>query len=141
LIYQTLPSRWMADLFSNDTVELVGQFKSMYEGYNSFNEVINHLVIDSIDLSTTSISPIESVSLITVSPNPVSGNIIQVTFSDQYTPKEELLFQIIGMDGKLIQSGMLNGPIQLDHGIKRGVYYITLSDRGRLVTVKPFTIL
>jgi hypothetical protein len=141
LHYQTLPSRWMADLFTNDTLELVGQFKTMYQGYNRHHEVINQLLIDSIDLSTTSISPVESIAVFTLSPNPATGRAIQIRLSDPYLSKESLHYEIINMHGQSIQAGQLNENIILDPDIKPGVLYFVLFDQKRRVAVKSFVVL
>jgi hypothetical protein len=41
LHYQTLPPRWVEDIFTNDTLPPVGQFKSMYQDYASFDEIMD----------------------------------------------------------------------------------------------------
>jgi len=141
LHYQTLPSRWMADLFANDTLELVGQFKNMYEGYNRHHEVINQLTIDSIDLSTTSVSPIDVFSVFTLSPNPVDGKVLRIHVSGQYPAKGTLQYQIIDLNGLTIQSGELQETILLHQGMTPGVFYFALYDQKRLVSIKPFVML
>jgi len=141
LRYQTLPTRWMADLFNNDTIEQVAQFKSMYQGYEGFNEVINQIMIDSIDLSTTSISPIESISIFTLSPNPVTNRKIYIRLSSPYDSRSNLHYRIIDLHGMILQKGSMNENIELNSGISEAVYYFVLFDRNRLVSIKPFVVL
>lgn len=141
LHYQTLPARWMADLFSNDDVEQVAQFKSMYEGYEQHNEVINEVIIDSIDLSTTALEPILSLTAFTISPNPVLEKRLQVHLSDQYDGKPGLHYQIMDINGRRLQAGPIKEFIDLNPQLRQGVYYFALFDNDRLLDIKPFVAL
>ena len=141
LRYQTLPARWMADLFTNDSVEQVAQFKSMYQGYQGFNEVINQITIDSIDLSTTSVNPIESISIFTLSPNPVTNRHIHISLSAPYVTRHSLHYRIIDLNGMLIQEGSMDENIELNPKITPAVYYFVLFDQNRQLSIKPFVVL
>ena len=141
LRYQTLPARWMADLFTNDSVEQVTQFKSMYQGYQGFNEVINQITIDSIDLSTTSINPIESISIFTLSPNPVTDRKIHISLSAPYVTRHSLHYRIIDLNGMLVQEGSMDENVDLNPKITPAVYYFVLFDQNRQLSIKPFVVL
>jgi hypothetical protein len=141
LHYQTLPSRWMEDLFSNDDVPLVAQFKSMYEGYSRHNEIINELHIDNIDLGTTSTTPILSVSAFTIFPNPTTRARLQINLGEPYANVNGLRYQIIDMNGRQLQAGPMQENIDLSPGIASGVFYFALYEGDRLLSIKPFTSL
>jgi hypothetical protein len=141
LHYQTLPSRWMEDLFSNEDVPLVAQFKSMYEGYNRHNEIINEVQIDNIDLGTTSITPILSVSAFSISPNPISGAMLQINLATPFANVTGLRYQIIDLNGRRLQDGAMRENIELNPGIASGVYYFALYEGDRLLSIKPFAFL
>ena len=138
LHYQTLPARWMSDLFTNDDVEQVAQFKSMYQGYQQHHEVINQVDIDSIDLSTTAVAPILSLSSFSISPNPLSGRVLQIQLSDQFAFRSDLQYQVIDINGTRIQNGVFKEQILLNEEISQGVYYLALFENGRLISIKPF---
>jgi hypothetical protein len=141
LQYQTLPTRWMADLFTNDTLDLVAHLKTMYEGYNRHHETINQLVIDSIDLSTSSTSLIESIAAFTLAPNPVSGAQLQITLSDQLDLSTRWTYSILDINGRMLQSGYLSEHIELKPSIRKSVFYFALHRENKLVGIKPFTVL
>jgi hypothetical protein len=80
LHYQALPSRWMQDLFEDDTISQVAQFQSMYQNYSSFDEVIDdHEMID-IDLSGSFVNQVEPTLKFSLTPNPATGRILYLGF-------------------------------------------------------------
>ncbi|HEY3387085.1 MAG TPA: T9SS type A sorting domain-containing protein, partial [Saprospiraceae bacterium] len=139
--YQTLPSRWMADLFENDTIDLVAHFKTMYEGYNRHFETIDEIEIDSIDLSTSSTSLIGSLTAIVISPNPVYGAMLHISFTEQIDLSRQWTYSIIDINGRKIQSGPLSEDISLLPTIRQGVYYFALFTENKIAGIKPFTVL
>ena len=131
----------MSDLFANDDVEQVAQFKSMYQGYQQHHEVINQVDIDSIDLSTTAVAPILSLTSFAISPNPISDRVLQIQLSAQFVLKTGLQYQIIDMNGTRVQNGEFREHILLNGEISKGVYYLALFEHGRLLSIKPFLAL
>jgi len=141
LLYQTLPSRWMSDLFNHDSIPEVAQFKSMYQGYPSFHEVVDELTIDSIDLGTSATSPIQSVTSLVLFPNPLSGTTLQISISDQAQLTNGIHFEIINQNGTILQKGEFARSILLDPAIKNGVFFYVLFDHSTMICIKPFTVL
>ena len=141
LNYQTLPARWMADLFTNDTLELVGQFKSMYQDYKAHHELIDMVLLDSIDLSTSAISPVLDVLAFSLKPNPTDGQWLDILLNHGYGQLENLRYQITDIEGKVLQAASFSERIDLPPSIKKGVYYYALFDQRRLIAVKPFVVL
>ena len=139
--YQTLPSRWMADLFQNDTIELVSHFKTMYEGYNTHHETIDEIEIDSIDLSTSSTSLIGSLTAFTIYPNPVDGAMLQISLNENIDLNSHWTFVIIDINGRKIQSGTLSEIISLQPSVRQGVFYFALFHENKIKGIKPFTVL
>jgi hypothetical protein len=141
LNYQTLPARWMADLFTNDTLDLVNHFKTMYAGYNKHFEVIQQLQIEGIDLSTSATSLITSLTTFSISPNPVSGTILKVSFADDLPFSQQWTYTIIDIHGKRLQTGIIGAQITLHPSITKGVYYFAILHKNQMMGVKPFTVL
>ncbi len=141
LNYQTLPGRWMADLFTNDTLALVGQFKEMYQDYKAHHELIDVVTMDSIDLSTSSISSVVAVHAFSLKPNPTDGYWLDIVLDEGYGMFENLRYQITDVEGRLLQSAPFAGRIELPLSIKKGVYYYALFDQRRLIGIKPFVVL
>lgn len=141
LHYQTLPARWMSDLFQSDSLDLVSHFKTMYEGYNRHYETINQLSIDSIDLSTTSAAVIESISAFTISPNPLSGALLRIGLPAKLQLSDQWEYTIIDVHGRQLQAGPLQADISLEASIRKGVFYFVILHKNRLVNTRPFTVL
>lgn len=141
LHYQTLPSRWMSDLFDHDSISQVAQFKSMYADYKIFEEIVDQHRIDSIDLSPLAILPIASITTIELFPNPLDGTTLQINLNDPTLLSKGLRYDIVTPHGKTLQKGFLTEILQLDLTIKTGVYFFILYDSTRLVCVKPFVVL
>lgn len=141
LHYQTLPSRWMSDLFDHDSIPQVAQFKSMYADYKIFEEIVDQHRIDSIDLSPLAILPIASITTIELFPNPLDGTTLQINLNDPTLLSKGLRYDIVTPHGKTLQKGFLTEILQLDPAIKTGVYFFILYDSTRLVCVKPFVVL
>jgi hypothetical protein len=98
--YQTLPLRWMKDIFSNDSLEYVAQFKSMYQGYEDFVEVIDEMEIKGVNLSTTANDEIELTAM-RLFPNPGNGNDI---FVEIHSNGEALRYEMINSNGIVLQA-------------------------------------
>lgn len=141
LMYQTLPARWMTDLFTSDTLDLVGQFKSMYQDYRLFTEIIDTVRVDSIDLSSTATSPIASVTAMRLYPNPLSGAILHVVLADHFIPTEGLSYHIASLDGTIVQQGRYNESIEIQSDLAQGLYAFVLFDRQRMIAIRQFVIL
>jgi Cytochrome c554 and c-prime len=141
LHYHAIPSRWMNDLFDPDTLALVNQFKTMYEGYQQFDEIIDELVIEDIDLSTTSTHPIQSISAFNIAPNPVGGNMLRINLLNPGIATGHLRYEIIDLNGMRIQEGIFSTEIPLNTQLKKGLYYFMLFDHLKPEGIKPFTVL
>lgn len=141
LRYHSIPSRWMEDLFAHDTVQQVALFKNLYDGYETFDEVIDSIGLRDIDLSTTSTAPVISSQFISIAPNPATGHSIHVLFSDDLQRMEKLTYRIIDINGKMIQRGQLSEKIDLSPGITTGVYYLLVDSRQQTMAIKAFIVL
>ncbi len=142
LRYQSLPSRWMNDLFEHDSISEVAQFKSMYQDYKAFQELIDRKFIDSIDLLPSAIDPIESITSLELFPNPLTGTTLRVSVSNQKWLSEGLQFEIITTTGALVQKGALSQTITVDRNLPKGVYFfILVDDMSRRMCLKPFVLL
>jgi hypothetical protein len=141
LRYQALPPRWMNDLFTGDALEPITLFKSMYQGYETFEEIIAQTRIEDIDLNTTSVTFHPDIKVTTIFPNPVSGTTLNVRFSSQNVTLEKYQYEIMDLSGRKLQNGILQKNIDLQPGIQKGVFYLVLSQNSRLISVKPFTVL
>jgi hypothetical protein len=142
LHYQTLPSRWMNDLFEHDSIAQVAQFKSMFQNYTTFHELIDRVHIDSIDLSPSAINPIESITSLELFPNPLTGTTLHVSLTSHMPTTNGLRFEIVTSFGALIQKGDFTQRIVIDRSLTKGVYFFILSDGpSRIKCMKPFVVL
>lgn len=139
LNYHTFPSRWMNDLFSNDTVDLVVDFKEMYQGYENFIEVIDSLSVEQINLSTSAVHDKDLNTSITVFPNP--GNGTEVLVTSVLATSRNLHYELIDVNGKIIISGSLKEKITLSNQLKSGVYYFIFYEKTKMIAVKPYSVL
>jgi hypothetical protein len=139
--YQSIPSRWMNDLFQHDSIPQVAQFKTMYQGYEAVDEVMDQLEITSIDLSTTSTQGSPNSSLFTIFPNPSNGSFMHVSFEHLKIQADQIRYEILDPQGRLIQSGKNIQTIELSPQIKKGAFYLFLYQDKQLLAVKPITIL
>jgi hypothetical protein len=140
-LYHSLPSRWMNDLFTDDSLALVGKFKSMYQGYEDFTEVVANLEIPDIDLGTTKTNEPLVSSSINLYPNPGNGREIQIGFLNLPFPPESIRYELVEVSGKRIQSGMSKQKVHLGQVLSPGLYYFLFFDGLRLIAVKPYTAL
>ncbi len=138
LRYQTLPSRWMKDLFTSDSLPTVAQFKAMYQGYENFHEIIDSIRMDSIDLSTTGVAPIDQKVAFTIFPNPVAGITLHIAWSDETYHPALSTYSIITTSGKVVQTGKLGDHIMLTPMVSSGLYYIALYKKNNLLNIQPF---
>jgi hypothetical protein len=142
LQYLSLPSQWMNDLFEHDSISQVAQFKSMYQDYKAFQELIAQEHIDSIDLFPSAIDPIESITNLELFPNPLTGTTLHVSLTNQKLLSEGLQFEIITTSGALVQKGAFAQSITVDGNLTKGVYFFILTDdTSRRMCLKPFVLL
>ena len=139
LKYHTFPARWMDDLFSNDTIEFVAQFKTMYEGYETFAETIDAVMIEDIDLAITSTNDVDKIESFRLYPNPGNGSEIRFHVPGSNFPA--LRYDLIDINGLLHQSGELKEKISLPDNIKPGLYYFILYQNDSIIAVKPYSVL
>lgn len=139
--YQSLPARWMNDLFTNDTLAQVGQFKSMYENYKRSDEVMNEVTLEQIALSTSGVEDPALQHALAVFPNPVTHRTLHVTFSDYIQVPDEIPYRILSIDGRQWQEGVLSPTLILNREYPAGTYYLILSGTKGVLAIKPFTLL
>jgi hypothetical protein len=128
----------MKELFLGDSLPTVAQFKSMYQGYENYTEIIDSIHLDSISLSPTSVVTFDAQYGFTLFPNPVATNNLHVAISDQFQSIEDFTFRIMTVDGKLFQSGTLTALINLDNKITTGLYYLAVYNQHKLISLQPF---
>ncbi len=139
LRYHTFPARWVKDLFEHDSLSQVAQFKSMYQGYEVFDEVIHELMVNDIQLFPTAIhAPVYSDD-IRLFPNPVQENKLHLSIEkDDWS---EITYSIIDLTGRELQSGQSENNIILQKKIKPGLYFIVFNEQTRFISMIPFTVL
>ncbi|MGB4848321.1 MAG: hypothetical protein WBP41_10410 [Saprospiraceae bacterium] len=138
-IYHSLPSRWMNDLFTDDTLAQVAQFKTMYNNYKKFTEVVDKLNIADIDLSPTSIRNISFSSQINLFPNPGTGNEVMIGFPSSMNDQFPIVYELVDINGKKLQSGIAGAMIRFDVDLQTGVYYFIFYQDSRLIGIKPYS--
>jgi hypothetical protein len=138
LLYQTIPSRWMTDLFAHDTIPQVAHFRSMYADYEQYYELLDEIRLDQIDLSTTGTSTPKFRWKLSISPNPVQQNELRVLSDDLKTLPFPLSYQILSQDGMVKQSGDLPYSGILQTQLTSGLYYIRLSASDGKSMLLPF---
>ncbi|HJW30942.1 MAG TPA: hypothetical protein VJ508_17045, partial [Saprospiraceae bacterium] len=106
LHYQTLPARWMHDIFTNDTVPQVGLFKPMYQDYARFDEIIDQLQLDDIDLNSSGLSEVKPQISFNLMPNPVDDGMIYIRMSPGPNTSD-LVYKLINAEGQTVQQGRL----------------------------------
>jgi len=140
LHYQTLPPRWVEDIFTNDTLPQVAQFKSMYQDYSGFDEIIHSLDINDIDLNTVATEFLGEGLDFTLNPNPVKGNVLYLQYPKEWNEKA-YTFRIIDHTGKVVQQNMLSNSIELQSAMTPAVYYFLVFDKSKLIGWRRFVAL
>ena len=139
LHYHTFPSRWMEDLFSNDSLEEVARFRDMYEGFETFTELIDEHIIEDIDLSTSGVANNQVSQQITISPNPGDGNRLFVSFPANVDGP--INFTVYSVSGNEVESGVLKKEITFSKPLQKGLFFIAFYSKYNLVAVKPYVVL
>lgn len=139
--YQSLPARWMNDLFSHDSIQEVNRFKTMYAAYKRFDEVMDSIVLENIDLDISASHFPSMLTQIQLYPNPVMHD--QLFFHDASLEKipGDARYEIYASNGTLVQQGTLTREIRLSAGIRPGLYYITILSKNRRIATQNFTVL
>lgn len=135
--YQTLPARWMNDLFAHDSLPLVSSFKNMYEGYRRFDEVMESVHIEEIDLGTSAVYDQVLSNQIQLYPNPVNSQRLTVQSAGNQLPAGTTM-KIMTVDGRCVQQGKLTTAIELHHTITTGLYYLVLQTPDGKMAMKSF---
>ena len=138
LRYQTLPPRWMQALFSSDSLATVAHFKSMYQGYERFTEIIDSVRLDSIHLSSTGIAGVLPKTDFTLYPNPVAQQTLFIQFDTGLTASPSLHYRIMHSNGTEVQAGSLKQNITLSEKVTPGLYYLFLYKEETPVSGRPF---
>jgi hypothetical protein len=140
LHYQTLPPRWMEDIFTDDTLPQVSQFKSMYGDYAAFQEVINSLEVNDIDLNPVAVLFPEAGSKFLLTPNPVEGRTLHLQYPDG---DKTSLFQvrIFDLQGHILLQNKLAPTIDLPANTAPAMYYFSLWYQDRMVYLQRFLVL
>ena len=139
--YLSLPARWMNDLFLHDSLDQVAQFKTMYEGYQVKDELIDEIKIDHLDLSTSHTNDISSSDGIILYPNPGNGREVRIKVSSEMLHDATIHYKLIDIHGIGIQAGILKDPISLTHGLNPGLYFFEIYNQQRLIAIKPYSVL
>lgn len=139
LNYHTFPSRWMEDLFRHDSLEFVGQFKSMYEGYEDFVEVIDDLEVEAIDLSPSAVTGSGEPLNFKIYPNPVLQRNVHFEFPSD--PGEDLQVKLIDVNGNILMASPLQNTLLLPEEIPAGLYYFVIYKNGNAISIRSFMVL
>jgi N-acetylneuraminic acid mutarotase len=86
------------------------------------------------------VEDLEKNSYITLYPNPVIGN----EFMVQYTqPFNTFMLQVLSLDGKIIKTQELTKASQtIDRtGLSKGIYFVTILNKGQVVATKKIILL
>src|SRR4029078_12987412 len=122
--YQTLPPRWMEDIFEDDSIPQVALFKSMYQGYKTFDEIIDTLRVNDINLNSVATHfPLEN--NFALLPNPVVDKAIFLEYPDEWN-NASMNYQIVDYKGNVVPQGRLSKRIQLKDDILPSVYYFLI---------------
>jgi hypothetical protein len=140
LHYQTLPPKWVEDIFTSDTLPQVALFKNMYSDYSTFDELIDSFSIREIDLNTVSSHFADSDSEFSLTPNPVNGNLIYLDYPDAFN-NQPLDYRLVDNKGEMIQQGPLSKQIQLQGNIPAAVYYFLVYDRNQVRWIRRLIVL
>lgn len=139
LNYHTFPSRWMNDLFTNDTLNYVAAFKSMYSGYENFYEIIDTAHIGNLPLSPSATQGVHTGLKVALYPNPGTGDRIHVEFNQE--DLSSLNFRLVDIKGRLVHQGQLLEYVKIPSGIKPGIYYFLIYKNGEVIALEPYTLL
>lgn len=138
LHYQTLPPRWMRDLFTADSLEAVAGFKGMYSGYDRFRETVAEARVDNILLDPSSSEDGSSFAF-RVYPNPASNELILELPSG--IPASDLRVNLYSLQGELVLQAQAGRSLSLPQNLPAGVYVLQLREGLRLVTSRRITLL
>ena len=140
LHYQTLPPRWMDDIFTNDTIPQVALFKSMYQGYKTFDEVLDTLHVNDINLNSVATHfPTENDQFL-ITPNPVADKSLFLFYPDEWN-NALMSYRIMNSEGKIMQQDQLSNNIQLKEDVAPSVYYFLIYDQSKLIGLRRFIVL
>lgn len=139
LHYQSLPSRWMNDLFAHADVPEVGQFKNMYQGYEVHHETIGTTSVADIDFSTSASHDPTGDWDITLSPNPVHTRLLYLRLPETLSGK--LQYDIVDSRGRVIQTGDVQEAIVLSDQVANGLYFFRIRQQAKTVGVKSIIVL
>ncbi|MEP6648008.1 MAG: T9SS type A sorting domain-containing protein, partial [Saprospiraceae bacterium] len=140
-LYHALPARWMNDLFSEDSLHQVSQFKSMYQNYKTYTEIVDTAMILNIALSTTRSNDEFVFSDIRLFPNPGDGNNIRIKYPSSIANIHSVRIDIFDTAGHFIQAINASEKIQLENTLPAGVYYFLFTQESKVVAVKSYTVL
>jgi hypothetical protein len=136
LRYHTFPARWMHDLFTHDSIAEVNQFRAMYNGYETFTEVIDSIGVEDIILDPSSVWDPGSDEL-HVFPNPVVGRKIFIEGVAQRPDSYELF----DTHGRMVAGGDCESVILLNSDVSPGAYILVLRHEGRPITLRKIIVL
>lgn len=137
LRYHTFPKRWMADIFSNDSLPQVAKFKTMYQGFELYDEEIDEIILEGINLSPSSQKDLHHFE-ISLFPNPSIGN--EVYFNSKSPVVESVKYELVNLKGEVLHSGMLAPVVRLPN-LPTGLYYFILYEKKSIISVRPYTVL
>lgn len=138
LKYHSMPQRWLEDLLGADSIAQIASFRSMYEGYKSFQEVVDSVVIENIDLMTSGVQDLPSKLSLQLFPNPGNGREVSVKLDRSL---KGLSFKLLDLNGKIMMDGSLQQTITLPGLLMPGVYYFLIYNSKGFKVCIPYTIL
>ena len=139
LHYQTLPPRWMRELFSADTLADVGAFKSMYAGYDRFTETIAETTIADIAINTVRVNDPTELR-VRVYPNPSVGRELFLDLPEELA-RQGTTLRIVNLRGATILQQHFARRVTLPAGTTPGVYYLQVWRNGKCLATRAVTIL
>jgi hypothetical protein len=139
LHYQTLPPRWMRDLFTADSLPEVGAFKSMYAGYDRFTETLAETTITDIAINTVHVNQPTALR-VTVYPNPSAGRELFVDLPEDLS-RQGTTLRLVSLSGATILQQDVARRVALPDRMTPGVYYLQVWRNGKCLATRPVTIL
>lgn len=133
-----MPQRWLEDLLGADSIAQIASFRSMYEGYKSFQEVVDSVVIENIDLMTSGVQDLPSKLSLQLFPNPGNGREVSVKLDRSL---KGLSFKLLDLNGKIMMDGSLQQTITLPGLLMPGVYYFLIYNSKGFKVCIPYTSL
>ncbi|KAF2520100.1 T9SS type A sorting domain-containing protein [Flavobacterium salilacus subsp. salilacus] len=103
-----------------------------YAGNNALDGVTCTQFVDAIGLGVLSTKNFDAISGLTMYPNPLSGNILNIT-SDANAAKTVAIYDVLGK--QVVNTVTTNGTVNVS-GLTSGVYIVKITEEGKTATRK-----